>query len=92
MNKKFRYDRTVFLREMQKANLKAMISAKEFEDRELLTACERFYNIMFMLDQSVKTTKAHDKLDDFSKAIRATEVFETYAACFRSEHSKWGKI
>lgn len=91
MNEKFRQDRTVFLREMQKANLQALISTKNFEDPELATACTRFFDIMFMLDQSVLATKGHDKFDDFAKAIRSTEIFETYTSCFCGKHTKWKK-
>jgi hypothetical protein len=82
MFKKFRDDdRTVFLRAMQKPKYCNAIQSVN-DDKDLKETLDRFKNIMALLDKSLRQTVKNDD-DDFSKAIKSTEIFETYKRCFK---------
>jgi hypothetical protein len=83
-------DKTVFLRAMQKDiycnEIKLVV--KELDGKkdqtkydELERAIERFRNIMNLLKNSLDKTEIHND-GDFSAAIKATEVYQTYRKCF----------
>ncbi|MDA8654092.1 hypothetical protein N9M50_03045 [Alphaproteobacteria bacterium] len=74
-------DKTVFLREMQKANLSFRDLDKA--NLELYEAMNRFRKIMFLLEGALKRTRAISD-EDFSEALNATEIFITYRTCFNS--------
>ena len=76
-----RGDKTVFLRAMQKEPYCEAIQLKEYDDEELVSAIDRFENIMKLLSASLKKTSDHTD-DDFAKAIEATEIYQTYKKCF----------
>lgn len=81
MLKKFRSgDRTVFLRAMQKSKYCNAIRSCP-DENELKEAMDRFSKIMKLLDKSLRQTVKNDD-DDFSKAIKSTEIYETYRKCF----------
>ena len=54
---------------------------KKYDDEELVSAIDRFENIMKLLSASLKKTSDHTD-DDFAKAIEATEIYQTYKKCF----------
>jgi ribosomal protein S21 len=81
MLKKFRSgDRTVFLRAMQKSKYCNAIRS-DYDDKDLEESMKRFESIMALLDKSLRQTVKNDD-DDFSKAIKSTEIYETYRKCF----------
>lgn len=73
-------DRTVFLRAMQKSKYCNAIQS-DHNDKDLKESIDRFKNIMALLDKSLRQTVNNDD-DDFSKAIKSTEIYETYRKCF----------
>ena len=73
-------DRTVFLRAMQKSKYCNAIRS-DYDDKDLDESMKRFESIMALLDQSLRQTVKNDD-DDFSKAIKSTEIYETYRKCF----------
>ena len=73
-------DRTVFLRAMQKSKYCNAIQS-DHDDKDLKESIDRFKNIMALLDKSLRQTVNNDD-DDFSKAIKSTEIYETYRKCF----------
>ena len=73
-------DRTVFLRAMQKSKYCNAIRSCP-DEKELKEAMDRFSKIMKLLDKSLSETAKNDD-DDFSKAIKSTEIYETYRKCF----------
>ena len=73
-------DRTVFLRAMQKSKYCNAIRS-DYDDKDLDESMKRFENIMALLDKSLRQTVNNDD-DDFSKAIKSTEIYETYRKCF----------
>lgn len=76
-----RSDRTIFLRALQKPKYSNPIKVG-YENADLKEAVERYRKIMDLLDKSLsKTVTKHD--DDFSQAIKATEVYVTYEKCFK---------
>ena len=75
-------DRTVFLREMKKSKYCNAIQSNH-DDQDLKESINRFKNIMLLLDKSIKKTAKNDDFDDFSKAIKSTEIFTTYKKCFK---------
>ena len=76
-------DRTVFLRAMQKSKYCNAIRLSH-DDKDLKDAMRRFQNIMKLLELSIKET-AKNSDDDFLKAIRSTEIYETYRKFFLSK-------
>ena len=76
-----RGDKTVFLRAMQKEPYCEAIQLKKYDDEELVSAIDRFENIMQLLCASLKKISDHTD-DDFAKAIEATEIYQTYKKCF----------
>jgi len=77
---KYRYDKTVFLREIKKTiRINNKISGI---DKELDKAISDYKNFCRKLDQSLEDTDAED---DFSKAMRSTEIFQCYNALKRVE-------
>jgi hypothetical protein len=81
MLKKYRGgDRTVFLRAMQKSKYCNAIRS-DYDDKDLEESMKRFESIMALLDKSLRQTVKNDD-DDFSKAIKSTEIYETYRKCF----------
>jgi hypothetical protein len=74
-------DRTVFLRAMQKPKYCNAIQLSH-DDKDLKDAMRRFQNIMKLLELSIKET-AKNSDDDFLKAIKSTEIYETYQKCFK---------
>ena len=76
-------DRTVFLRAMQKSKYCNAIRS-DFDDKDLDESMKRFESIMALLDKSLRQTVKNDD-DDFSKAIKSTEIYETYRKCFLSK-------
>lgn len=82
MHTKFKKgDRTVFLRELQKSKFSHAIQLKH-DDEALSESISRFKNIMGLLDKSLKETVVNDD-DDFSRAIKSTEIYVTYNKCFK---------
>ena len=82
MHTKFKKgDRTVFLRELQKSKFSHAIQLKH-DDEALSESISRFKNIMGLLDKSLKETVVNDD-DDFSRAIKSTEIYATYNKCFK---------
>lgn len=73
-------DRTVFLRAMQKSTYCNAIRS-DFGNQEFEESIDRFKNIMTLIDVSLRRTVKRDD-DDFSKAIKSTEIYETYKKCF----------
>ena len=73
-------DRTVFLRAMQKSKYCNAIRS-DYDDKDLDESMKRFESIMALLDKSLRQTVKNDD-DDFSKAIKSTEIYETYRKCF----------
>lgn len=76
-------DRTVFLRAMQKSKYCDAIRT-DWDDKDLNESMKRFESIMALLDKSLRQTVKNDD-DDFSKAIKSTEIYETYRKCFLSK-------
>jgi hypothetical protein len=74
-------DRTVFLRALQKSKYCHAIRLNN-DDKELDESIGRFKNIMGLLDKSLKVTVINDD-DDFSRAIKSTEIYATYDKCFK---------
>jgi hypothetical protein len=72
-------DRTVFLREMQKKSEEILSVSKT--NLELKDAMERYKKMMVLLDSALKKTEKNDD-GDFSEAIKQTEVYRAYEACF----------
>ena len=79
-------DRTVFLRAMQKSNYCNAIRS-DYDDKDLDESMKRFESIMALLDKSLRQTVKNDD-DDFSKAIKSTEIYETYRKCFKELSKK----
>ena len=79
-------DRTVFLRAMQKSKYCNAIRS-DFDDKDLDESMKRFESIMALLDKSLRQTVKNDD-DDFSKAIKSTEIYETYRKCFKELSKK----
>ena len=73
-------DRTVFLRAMQKDKYCNAIQSG-YDDKTLDESISRFKKIMTLFDRSLNQIEKNDD-DDFSKAIKATEIYETYRKCF----------
>lgn len=83
MLKKYRDgDRTVFLRALQKSKYCHAFRLNH-DDEELDESINRFKNIMALLDKSLKETVINDD-DDFSRAIKSTEIYATYDKCFEN--------
>lgn len=82
------FDRTVFLRQLQKP---AIISAVEdrikSNDEELGDALIRFMEMMGFLSNYIATTDQHVE-SDFKAALKATEVFQTYSILIESKEIK----
>tara|TARA_B110000003_G_scaffold247202_1_gene258141 strand:- start:66 stop:677 length:612 start_codon:yes stop_codon:yes gene_type:complete len=74
-------DRTVFLRELQKSKFSCAIRSNH-DDRALNEAISRFKNIMELLEKSLKETEVNGD-DDFSKAMKSTEIYVAYENCFK---------
>lgn len=74
-------DRTVFLRELQKSKFSYAIRSNH-DDTALNEAISRFKNIMELLEKSLKETEVNGD-DDFSKAIKSTEIYVAYEKCFK---------
>ena len=79
-------DRTVFLRAMQKSKYCNAIRS-DYDDKDLDESMKRFESIMALLDKSLRQTVKNDD-DDFSKAIKSTEIYETYRKCFKELSKK----
>ena len=79
-------DRTVFLRAMQKSTYCNAIRS-DYDDKDLEDSMKRFESIMALLDKSLRQTVKNDD-DDFSKAIKSTEIYETYRKCFKELSKK----
>ena len=74
-------DRTVFLRELQKPEFSNAIQSNH-DDEALNEAIGRFKNIMELLEKSLNATEVNDD-DDFSRAIKSTEIYVAYDKCFK---------
>ena len=73
MLKKFRDgDRSVFLRAMKEDIYSNIIHASK-NNKDIEDACKRFENLVNVVYKNIE-----NKNDDFSKAIRATEVFDVF--------------
>ena len=80
MLKKFRGgDRTVFLRAMNDSMYSNVINSKS-KNNDVKNACMRFENLLNVVYKSIE-----NKEDDFSKAIRATEVFNVFINVFKNK-------
>ena len=74
-------DRTVFLRELQKLEFSDAIKSN-YDDEALNEAIGRFKNIMELLEKSLNETEVNDD-DDFSRAIKSTEIYVAYDKSFK---------
>ena len=74
-------DRTVFLRELQKPEFSDAIKSN-YDDEALNEAIGRFKNIMELLEKSLNETEVNDD-DDFSRAIKSTEIYVAYDKSFK---------
>ena len=80
MLKKFRNgDRTVFLRAINDKKYKEIIS-KKIHNLEVKESCERFRNLISVVYNEIKDKPN----EDFSKAIRSTEVFQVYEKIYEN--------
>lgn len=66
-------DRTVFLRAIRKKNYKNII-IKTDNPPEVMVSCTRFKNLINVVYNEIKDKPE----EDFSKAIKATEIFQVY--------------
>jgi hypothetical protein len=74
-------DKTVFLRAMQNPYYCNAIRSNHNDD-DLKKATNRFEKIMKFLEVSIDKTEENSD-DDFSQAIKSTEIYETYEKCFK---------
>lgn len=65
------HDRTIFLRALRKIDHDSINIA--LRSQEFRIALERFFKIMFLIENSIK-----DSSDDFKNAIKSTEVYNTF--------------
>ena len=80
MLKKFRDgDRSVFLRAMKEDIYSNIIHASK-NNKDIEDACKRFENLVNVVYKNIE-----NKDDDFSKAIRATEVFDVFFHVFKKK-------
>ena len=80
MLKKFRDgDRSVFLRAMKDDIYSNIIHASK-NNKDIEDACKRFENLVNVVYKNIE-----NKDDDFSKAIRATEVFDGFIHVFKKK-------
>jgi len=80
MLKKFRDgDRSVFLRAMKEDIYSNIIHASK-NNKDIEDACKRFENLVNVVYKNIE-----NKDDDFSKAIRATEVFDVFIHVFKKK-------
>ena len=80
MLKKFRDgDRSVFLRAMKEDIYSNIIHASK-NNKDIEDACKRFENLVNVVYKNIE-----NKDDDFSKAIRATEVFDVFINVFKKK-------
>ena len=80
MLKKFRDgDRSVFLRAM-KDDMYSNIIHSPKNNKDIEDACKRFENLVNVVYKNIV-----NKDDDFSKAIRATEVFDVFIHVFKKK-------
>ena len=70
-------DKTVFLREIQKIIIKSMNGKISGLDSEADEAIKRYKEICYKLEQYLQDEETGD---DFSKAMRSTEIFQCYNA------------
>jgi len=74
-------DKTVFLRAMQKSNYCNAIQLPH-DDKETKEAMDRFEKILKLIKKSLNETVTNSD-DDFSNAIKSTEIYKTYEKCFK---------
>jgi hypothetical protein len=75
-------DKTVFLREIQKIIIQSMNGKISGLDSEADEAINRYKDICYKLEQYLQDEETGD---DFSKAMRSTEIFQCYNALKRVE-------
>ena len=65
------HDRTIFLRALRKIDQNSINIA--LQSQEFRISLERFFKIMFLIENSIK-----DSSNDFKDAIKSTEVYNTF--------------
>ncbi len=79
------FDRTLFLRQLQKEAVIREIEIRlESGDKELIEAVARFRKMMIFLESYVSKTDAYLE-DDFKAALKSTEVFQAYEVLSKSK-------
>ena len=81
----WKFDRTVFLRQLQKPSIIVELEdCIQSNDRELRESLERFLEMMEFLSNYVGT-KDKNVENDFKAALKATEIFQTHACLIKSK-------